>query len=100
MQIPARVVVEKMEEELNKLKLSLDSSSSSSAYREQAAAIKTYCDLLLSTQSSGTAAPTVQHATKKDVTELRSNSVEDRRENRSSIYDEDNTPDSDSLFDF
>ncbi|MDQ0257414.1 hypothetical protein J2S74_004872 [Evansella vedderi] len=99
MNIPARIVVEKMEEELIKLKATLEDESSS-AYRDQAMAIKTYCELLLSSsQSAGTTAPKVKHATVEDVTGKKSRSITDEIE-RLTVYDEDEKPESDSLLDF
>ncbi|UTR12268.1 YwdI family protein [Evansella sp. LMS18] len=114
MEIPARIVVEKMEEELKKLKVSVEEDSSS-AYREQAAVIKTYCDLLLSANAKGQTVPTVQHATVRDVeshqrpaaqpADAAASTGSSRKESASqekkySIYDEGDNPESDSLFDF
>ncbi|WP_078593444.1 YwdI family protein [Evansella clarkii] len=114
MEIPARIVVEKMEEELKKLKVSVEEDSSS-AYREQAAVIRTYCDLLLSANSKGQTVPAVQHATVRDVESQQrpsgqhagaaestgSGSKESApQEKKYAIYDEGDDPESDSLFDF
>ncbi|MDG5787402.1 YwdI family protein [Evansella sp. AB-P1] len=105
MDIPAKVVVKKMEDELRKLKASLEEQPNSTVYREQAVAIKTYCDLLLASEEAPKplTAPKVQHATIKDV--KTSSSTEQKVTNRdgnerSSIYDGSDEPESDSLLDF
>lgn len=73
MEIPANLVIRKMEDELARLKESLvdsggNGSASAAAYREHAQALKTYCDLLLDTGSSRLQAPPkVQHASLEDV---------------------------------
>lgn len=73
MEIPAKLVIRKMEDELTKLKESLDhteagGTSSSASYREHAQALKTYCDLLLDSGSSRLQPPpNVQRASVDDV---------------------------------
>ncbi|PYZ91610.1 hypothetical protein CR194_18425 [Salipaludibacillus keqinensis] len=108
MEIPAKLVVRKMEEELMKLKGSLDETTPNS-YRDHAQALKTYCDLLLDSGSSHLQAPAkVQHASVDEVTrrmsegftdtKTKTESVQDRK--KTPIYDEGDNPKSDSLFDF
>ncbi|ADU32370.1 YwdI family protein [Evansella cellulosilytica] len=103
MEIPAKVVVQKMEEELAKLKTLLEGDSSSPAFRDQATAIKTYCDLLLSShETKRQAAPKVNHASVDDVINTKSTSETIRTSSgeKVSIYDDGDIPKSDSLLDF
>jgi hypothetical protein len=85
MEIPAKLVIRKMEDELVKLKESLDESSgggasSQAAYREHAQALKTYCDLLLDSGSSRVEAPPkVQHASVDDVKAKMSQGLTDKK---------------------
>lgn len=103
MNIPAEIVLEKMEEELKRLKAVLHEQPSSPAYREHAATMKSYCELLLSTEGSRQKeAPKVQHASVEEVRgKNESSSLEKRHPSgKSRIYDDGDEPESDSLFDF
>lgn len=100
MNIPASIVIEKMEEELAKLKKAISDDSQSNSYHEQATVIKAYCDILLSSSKTGvTPPPKVKHASAEDVEGKKSRSYGDELE-RLTAYDDDDTPNSDSLFDF
>lgn len=95
MNIPASILIEKMEEELKKLKVAIEDESS---YHEQATVIKAYCDLLLSSsKSTGMTTPKVKHATVEDVTGKKSHSVIDEMER---LTDNDDEEESGSLLDF
>ncbi|WP_142393277.1 YwdI family protein [Alkalicoccus urumqiensis] len=105
MDIPAKLVVEKMEHELAQLKASLEGSGSD--HRNHAQALKTYCDLLLDSRHTGTyyKAEAVQHASVSDVRPAPEKTAAPKaqpQENKKpdTIYDEGNEPKSDSLFDF
>ncbi|MFA9556432.1 YwdI family protein [Evansella sp. AB-rgal1] len=104
MNIPAKIVVEKMEQELQRLKAILEDQPNSQAYREQAIAIKTYCDLLLSSTSTESfVTPNVKHATVADVrkdVETKSHVSPKSSKEKLSIYDDGDDPNSDSLLDF
>ncbi|CAM3770927.1 YwdI family protein [Alkalicoccus chagannorensis] len=109
MDIPAKLVVEKMESELARLKETLDDSSAGS-YRDHAQSLKTYCELLLESQHTGTyyKAPPVQHASPEDVRQPQTPAesykpgaaAEKQPKQRPSFYDEGDKPESDSLLDF
>lgn len=106
MDIPAKLVIEKMEAELSRLKASMNEGSSADSYRAHAQSLKTYCELLLETQHTGTyykSAP-VQHASIEDVREQQpaasGPSAKKPSEKKSTIYDEGDEPESDSLLDF
>lgn len=83
MEIPAKLVIRKMENELARLKESLDDSEgtgSSAAYREHAQALKTYCELLLDSGSSRLQPPAnVRHASVNDVKARMSEGLADRK---------------------
>ncbi|MBU9724292.1 MULTISPECIES: YwdI family protein [Bacillaceae] len=110
MNIPARIVVEKMEAELEKLKDSLlqEEAGGTSTYKEQAAAIKTYCELLLSSDTESTykrkEAPVVKHASVNDLAKSSDGNQNvgksRKQQDRMNIYDPDEEPESDSLLDF
>ncbi|MGJ9384017.1 hypothetical protein CR203_05405 [Salipaludibacillus neizhouensis] len=104
MDIPASVVIRKMEEELDKLKVSVNASENT--YREHAQVLKTYCDLLLDTKTEAPA-PKVQHATVNDVHGRKGERTEHQQTPEShsakksgTVYDGGDNPESDSLFDF
>ncbi|NJP38224.1 YwdI family protein [Alkalicoccus luteus] len=102
MDIPAKLVIEKMESELAKLKQSMDGDTGTS-YRDHAQSLKTYCELLLESQHTGTyyKAEPVRHATPEQVKRQAAPAQKPQQpEKRSSIYDESDEPESDSLFDF
>ncbi|MCR6112414.1 DUF5327 family protein [Bacillus sp. A301a_S52] len=115
MDISAKLVLKKMDEELAKLKQALNQSSNSSQYRENAQALKTYCDLLLDsglqqpydTQSHQQPTPSdaaVKQAMYGDLEEgrherkLRQGAA--KKSTTDPIYDDGDSPSSDSLFDF
>ncbi|WP_280771064.1 DUF5327 family protein [Salipaludibacillus daqingensis] len=87
MEIPAKLVIRKMEEELVRLKQSLDrsdagsgSSASPASYREHAQALKTYCDLLLDSEGSSLQSPgKVQRASMEDMTAIMSEGLDDTK---------------------
>jgi hypothetical protein len=100
MEIPAKLVIQKMEAELSRLKESIDHPEAASSYREHAQSIKTYCELLLETQHTGThyKSEKVRHASPQDVTSRRP--AEESPKKRETIYDNGDEPASDSLLDF
>ncbi|WP_416147837.1 DUF5327 family protein [Salipaludibacillus sp. HK11] len=90
MDIPAKLVIRKMDSELDRLKEKLvesgSSSSSSAGYREHVHALKTYCDLLLDSESdvdsgrSRLKTPVnVQHASVEDVKARMSEGLVDKK---------------------
>lgn len=106
MDIPAKLVIEKMEVELARLKESMNNNSAAGSYRDHAQSIKTYCELLLESQHTGThykSAP-VQHASLEDVRSQQPASAVPaagkEKERKNTIYDEGEEPESDSLLDF
>lgn len=100
MDIPAKLVIQKMETELARLKKSMESSGAESSYREHAQSLKTYCELLLETEHTGTYYKTekVQHASIEDVEPQRRTGKSSAK--RETIYDDGDEPASDSLLDF
>ncbi|MCR6108290.1 DUF5327 family protein [Salipaludibacillus agaradhaerens] len=114
MDISAKLVLKKMDEEMAKLKQALNQSPNSSQYRESAQALKTYCNLLLdselqlydtkSNHQSSLSDEAVKHAMYGDLEEgrhertLRQGAA--KKSTTDPIYDEGDRPSSDSLFDF
>lgn len=91
MHIHAKLVVQKMEQELEKLKKGIATTPPSPQVKEQLIAIKTYCDLLLSSDSYDVS--TVESG-KED------RKVASQRSEKLKPYDDDELPESDSLLDF
>lgn len=114
MNIPARLVLRKMDEELAKLKDAVDRAGDAEDYRQYAHSLKAYCDLLLeSDRGSGGETPAasgVQKASAEDMERLMMGDMsedgknlkkaEEPRKKKQSIYDDGDEPESDSLFDF
>ncbi|SDO61686.1 YwdI family protein [Alkalicoccus daliensis] len=103
MDIPAKLVIEKMEAELARLKASIDQPQKGSSYRDHAQSLKTYCDLLLETKHTGTYYKTenLQHASVEDIRPSQNPAAPVRQSpKKTSIYDEGDEPKSDSLLDF
>ncbi|UCZ53089.1 YwdI family protein [Bacillus shivajii] len=103
MNIPAEIVIEKMEEELQRLKAVIEEQPSSPTYREHAATMKSYCELLLSSEGVRTQeVPKVQHASVADVRGKDEAARVEKQpaKRKQSIYDDGDEPQSDSLFDF
>ncbi|SDZ66832.1 hypothetical protein SAMN05421736_12813 [Evansella caseinilytica] len=99
MNIPAKTVIAKMEEEVAKLKKTVEETPDTEGYREPAAAIKAYCDLLLSSGADagagrGKRPTTVKYAAVEDVM------GQTKPKETLSPYDDDEDRESDSLLDF
>ncbi|MBM7095519.1 MULTISPECIES: DUF5327 family protein [Alteribacter] len=104
MNISAKTVVAKMEQELGQVRKHINTGSSADI-REHVTALRTYCDLLLATESSSEAAKS--DASAMDILErqrmmgdLDDDKSSAPRQPKRSAYDDDDKPDSDSLFDF
>ncbi|UTR16333.1 YwdI family protein [Salipaludibacillus sp. LMS25] len=114
MDISAKLVLKKMDEELAKLKNALNQSPDLGNYRENAQALKTYCELLLASESATYKTAATKQLSPDDIAvkhAMYGDLEEGRRERRAhqengkkcttdSIYDDGDSPSSDSLFDF
>ncbi|WP_096437740.1 YwdI family protein [Alteribacter populi] len=110
MNISAKTVVAKMEQELAQLKREVDSGvTENGRFREHVTALRTYCDLLSSDSNRET---NVQHTSSMAALERQKmmGDLEDKpsvKKDRQpatksslDIYDADDKPDSDNLLDF
>jgi hypothetical protein len=102
MDIPAKLVIEKMEMELHRLKHSVDDPNAGTSYRDHAQSLKTYCELLLESQHTGThyKVDKVQHASVEDIRPAEKPVESKQPRKKASIYDDGDEPASDSLLDF
>ncbi|MCE7791374.1 YwdI family protein [Salipaludibacillus sp. CUR1] len=108
MEIPAKLVLRKMEEELAKLKHAVNESGKTDDYRQYAQALKTYCDLILDSEDRTAEQPSgdVRQPSAADIKMMMGDMEEDRpaaktgNKKKQTIYDKSDEPESDSLFDF
>ncbi|WP_035187495.1 DUF5327 family protein [Alteribacter aurantiacus] len=105
MNISAKTVVAKMEQELGHVRRQVNTGDPD--FKEHVMALKTYCDLLLATEPSSGIKTSTKNEDAMDLLERQrmmgdfDDTPKTKASQKKSVaYDSDDQPDSDSLFDF